>query len=134
MHSLYASCLQVVGAPQMTSQQPLSTFPFTAALVEPGQSIPVHSLILTSHLFFCLPLLLFPSTVPCRIVFAKPEDLETWSNHLRVYFLIVVKSSSYSPMLLISVGRFRIFGGGQGLEYWGRGCKGGQIPSRHMTS
>ena len=30
----------------------------------------------------------------------------------------------------IGVGRFRILGGGQGLEYWG----GGQIPSRHMTS
>ena len=43
----------------------------------------------------------------------------------------------------IGVGRFRILGGGgarfrilggQGLEYWGGGAKGGQIPSRHMTS
>ena len=37
----------------------------------------------------------------------------------------------------IGVGRFRILGGGQGLEYWGRGGGGGsrgQIPSRHMTS
>ena len=37
----------------------------------------------------------------------------------------------------IGVGRFRILGGGggggQGLEYCGGG-KGGQIPSRHMTS
>ena len=32
----------------------------------------------------------------------------------------------------IGVGRFRILGGGQGLVYWGG--KGGQIPSRHMTS
>ena len=36
----------------------------------------------------------------------------------------------------IGVGRFRILGGGgeggQGLEYLG--AKGGQIPSRHMTS
>ena len=51
---------------------------FSAALVELAKSIPVHSLILSSHLFFCLPLFLFPFTVPCRIVFAKPEDLETW--------------------------------------------------------
>ena len=50
---------------------------FSAALVELAKSIPVHSLILSSHLFFCLPLFLFPFTVPCRIVFAKPEDLET---------------------------------------------------------
>ena len=55
---------------------------FSAALVELAKSIPVHSLILSSHLFFCLPLFLFPFTVPCRIVFAKPEDLETWPNHL----------------------------------------------------
>ena len=50
---------------------------FSAALVELAKSIPVHSLILSSHLFFCLPLFLFPFTEPYRIVFAKPEDLET---------------------------------------------------------
>ena len=55
---------------------------FSAAPVELVKSIPVHSLILSSHLFFCLPLLLFPFTVPCRIVFAKQEDLETWPNYL----------------------------------------------------
>ena len=49
---------------------------FSAALVELTNSIPVHSLILSSHLFFSLSLL-FPFTVPYRIVFAKPEDFET---------------------------------------------------------
>ena len=35
--------------------------------------------------------------------------------------------------VFIGVGRFRILGGGrQGLEYWW--AKGGQIPSRHITS
>ena len=42
----------------------------------------------------------------------------------------------------IGVGRFRILGGGgggaggQSLEFWGGGggARGGQIPSRHMTS
>ena len=63
-------------------------------------SIPVHSLILSSSLFFCLPFLLFPFTMPCRIVFAKPEDLETWPNHLcfRVRRLTIVRSSLYSPV------------------------------------
>ena len=70
---------------------------FSAALVELAKSIPVHSLILSSHLFFCLPLFHFPFTVPCRIVFAKPEDLETWPNHLSFRFLTRVRSSSYSP-------------------------------------
>ena len=33
---------------------------FSAALVELAKSIPVHSLILSSHLFFCLPLFSSP--------------------------------------------------------------------------
>ena len=45
--------LTVVGAPRMTMQQ-----------VSPGESlnpIPAHSMMLSCHLFFCLPLLLFLS-------------------------------------------------------------------------
>ena len=71
---------------------------FSAALFELANSIPVHTLILFSHLFFCLPLFLFPFTVPCRIVFAKPENLETWQNHLSFHFLTRVRGLSYSPM------------------------------------
>ena len=71
---------------------------FSAALIELAKFIPVPSLILSSHLFFCLPLFLFPFTVPCRIIFAKPEDLETWPDHLSIRFLTRVRSSSYSPM------------------------------------
>ena len=40
---------------------------FSAALVELAKSIPVHSLIFSSHLFFCLRPFLFSFTVPCRI-------------------------------------------------------------------
>ena len=57
---------------------------FSAALdwlVALAKSIPVHSLILSSHLF-CQPLFLFLFTLPCKIVFAKPEYLETWPNHI----------------------------------------------------
>ena len=71
---------------------------FSAALVEMTNPIPVHSLILSSRCFFCLPLFSIPFTVPCRVVFAKPEDLETWPDHLRFRFLIRVRSSSYSQM------------------------------------
>ena len=49
---------------------------FSAVLVELAKSIPVHSLILSSHLFFCLPLFLFPFTVPCRIVFVDQKTLK----------------------------------------------------------
>ena len=50
----------------------------SAAPRESPNPIPIHSLMLSSHLFFCLPLLLAPFTFPCRIVFAMPEDLEIW--------------------------------------------------------
>ena len=59
---------------------------FSAAPFELTNSIPVHSLILSSHLFLCLSLL-FPFTVPYRIVFVKPKDFETWPNHLSFRFL-----------------------------------------------
>ena len=64
------------------TQIPINLVLFSAALVQLAKSIPVHSLIVTPLLFFYLPLLLFPSTVPCRIVFAKSEDLETWPENL----------------------------------------------------
>ena len=44
---------------------------FSAALVELTKSIPVHSLILSSHLFFCLPLFLFPFTVGLSLLNQK---------------------------------------------------------------
>ena len=71
---------------------------FSAALVELATSTSVHSLIISPHLFFCLRLLFFPFTVPLRLSFAKPEDLETWPCHLSFRFLTRVRSSSYSPM------------------------------------
>ena len=36
---------------------------------------PVHSVTLSSHRYFCLPLLLPPCTVPYRIIFANPVHL-----------------------------------------------------------
>ena len=63
-----------------------------AALGESPSPIFVHSLMLSSHLFFCLPLLLALFTVPCRIVFAMPEDLEMWPYHLSFRFFTMVRS------------------------------------------
>ena len=40
-------------------------------------SRPVHSLILSSHFFLCLPCLLPPFTVPCKMVLARPDGRET---------------------------------------------------------
>ena len=64
---------------------------FSAALVELAKYIPVHSLVLSSHHFICLPLFLFPFTVPCRLSLLN-------LNHLSFRFLTRVRSSLYSPM------------------------------------
>ena len=64
----------------------------SAALVELSKTIHVRSLILSSHLFFCLLFLLFPFIVSCRITFAKLEDLQMWPNHFSFHFLTKVRS------------------------------------------
>ena len=81
----------------------VATIPFhpslsSAALRESPNPILAHSLMLSSHLFFCLPLLLAPFTVPCRIVFAMPEDLEMWPYHLSFHFFTMVRRSSSTPI------------------------------------
>ena len=59
---------------------------------------PVHSLMLSSHRFLCLPLRLPPWTVPCRIVLASPDDRVTCPYHFSLRLFTVVKRSSYGPM------------------------------------
>ena len=82
----------------MTLRQYLSFPPMSsAALRESPNPIPVHSLMLSSHLFFCLALLLVPFTVPCRIVFAMPEDLEMWPYRLSFCFFTMIRRSSCTP-------------------------------------
>ena len=81
----------------------VATIPFhpsmsSAALRESPNSIPVHSLMLSSHLFLCLPLLLAPFTVPCRTDFAIPEDLEMWPYNLSFCFFTMVRRSSCTPI------------------------------------
>ena len=50
---------------------------FSTALWDLANSRPVHSMILSSHLFLCLPCLLPPFTVPYKIVLARPDERET---------------------------------------------------------
>ena len=89
---LFPITLEGYGASDAFATIPFHLVLFSAALVELAKSIPVHSLILCFHLFFSLPLHLFPFTVLCRIVFAKPEDLQMWQKHLHVCFLTRVRS------------------------------------------
>ena len=50
---------------------------FSTALWDLPNSRPVHSLMLSSHLFLCLPCLLPPFIVPCKMVLARPDEWET---------------------------------------------------------
>ena len=50
---------------------------FSTALLDLVNFRPVHSLRLSSHLFLCLPCLLPPFTVPCKMVLDKPDERKT---------------------------------------------------------
>ena len=54
---------------------------FSTALWDLANSRPVHPLMLSSHLFLCLPCLLPPFTVPCKIVLARTDERETCPYH-----------------------------------------------------
>ena len=100
-HLISSQSLKLGGRRGTTAD--VATIPFhpsrsSAAPRESPNSIPVHSLILSSHLFFCRPLLLAPFTVLCRIVFAMPEDLEMWPHHLSFRFFTMVRRSSCTPI------------------------------------
>ena len=58
-----------------TSDLQFSLFP--TALRDLANSRPVHSLMLSSRLFFCLPCLLPLFAVPCKMVLARPDERET---------------------------------------------------------
>ena len=75
----YPLAAGVVGTPQMTSQPVFSLHfsLFSTTLWDLANSRPVHSLTLSSYLFFCLPCLLSPFTVPCNMVLARSDDRQT---------------------------------------------------------
>ena len=54
---------------------------FSTALWDLANSSPVRSLMLSSHLFLCLPHLLSPFNVPCEMVLARPDEQETCPYH-----------------------------------------------------
>ena len=70
----------------------------SCALWDLANSRPVHSLMLSSHLFFCLPCLLPSFTVPCKMVLARPDDPETRPYHCSLRLFTPVKRSSCSPI------------------------------------
>ena len=68
-------------------------FPVSTALWDLANSRPVHSLMLLSHLFFCLPCLLPPFTVPLKMILARPDEWETSPYHFSLRLFTMVKRS-----------------------------------------
>ena len=71
---------------------------FSTALWDMANSRAVHSLMLSSHLFLCLPCLLPPFTVPCRMFLARPDGRETWPYYCSLRLFTVVRRSSCGPI------------------------------------
>ena len=66
---------------------------FSTALCDLANSRPVHSMMLSPHLFFCLPCLLPPFTVPCKMVLDSPDEQETWPYHCSLHLFTMVRST-----------------------------------------
>ena len=73
---------------------------FSTALWDLANSRPVHSLMLSSHLLFCLPCLLPPFTVPCKMVLARADELEICPYHFSLRLFTMVRRSSCDPIAL----------------------------------
>ena len=72
---------------------------FSTALSDLPNSRPVHFLMLSSHLFLCLPCLLPPFTVPCKMVLARPDERETWPYpcSLRLFTMSRIQACMFKP-------------------------------------
>ena len=68
---------------------------FSTALWDLANSRPVQ--FLSSHLLFCLPCLLPPFTVPCKMVLTIPDEQETCPYHFSLRLFTKVSRFSCGP-------------------------------------
>ena len=71
---------------------------FSPALWDLANSRPAHSLLLSSHLFLCLPCLLPPFSAPCKMVLARPDEQETWPYCSSLHLFTMVRRPSRGPV------------------------------------
>ena len=67
---------------------------FSTSLWDLANSRPVHSLMLSSQLFFCLPCPLPPFIVPCKMVLARPGEQEITPYYFSLHLFTMVRRSS----------------------------------------
>ena len=75
---------------------------FSTSLWDLANSRPFHSLMLSSHLFLCLPGLLPPLTVPYKIILARPDERETWSYYCSLRLFTMVRFSCGPVAMVIN--------------------------------
>ena len=71
---------------------------FSTVLWDLPNSRPVHSLMLSSHLFLYLPCLLPPFTVLCKMVLARPDEREACPYYFSLCPFTMVRRSSCGPI------------------------------------
>ena len=71
---------------------------FSTALRHLTNSRPVHSLMLPSHLFLCLPCLHPPFTASCKMILSRPNERETCPYHCSLRLFTMVRRSSCGPI------------------------------------
>ena len=76
-HHLFLNCEGRWGTTDDFATSFIHSSLFSTALWDLPNSRPVHSLMLFFHLFLCLPCLLPPFIVPCKMVLARPDERET---------------------------------------------------------
>ena len=89
---------RVVGVPQIFCNQFSPFSLFSTALWDLPNSRLVHILMLSSHLFLCPPCLLPPFTVPCKMVWARPDERETRPYNCSLRLFTIVRRSSCAPI------------------------------------
>ena len=90
-----------------------ASWPTSSSLISPllawvsAKDLPVHSAMLSIQLFFGLPLLRLPSTVPCNITLVRPSNLVTCPcpYHFRFCRFAVATRSSYGPICFMMIFR-----------------------------
>ena len=76
---------------------------FSAALWVLANSRPVHSLMLSSRLFFCLPCFLPSFTVPCKMVLARPDEWGIRPYRFNLHIFTMVRTAPYDRVKSESV-------------------------------
>ena len=83
----------------MILQQPFTPCPVFSCLSFAGKVHPCQ-------LLFCLSLSAcvyqFPLNIPCRIVFARPEDLAILPNHLSFHLLSMTRPRGYKTFSMLN--------------------------------